>query len=351
MKGTLTRTCLLTVFSTVISSILPAQESVVGASEFGTEEVQFPQGWGDSVKNDVRFRWDFSMRGVHSAGVERTGFLNAVGADFHKVFSSASGDIGTLRLQGYALRADGLPATPPFFDSAHDWEWTYRFFDFNYTRYAPKGVNFRLGHFEVPYGLEQTQNTNGTLRDYFSKTNLGIKADWGVTVNGQLPDYEYEIGLSRGSGNLYRDLEENYIFAGRAGTPREENLSVGASFMTANLPAGDGFTRRDRVGLDAVWTLPMITVLAEANVGKNDADDLTTGMVEVNCTTPDEYGLAYAQLFQTDTEGDDKVWATLGTQRHVGDGFVLSAQWSVDLDALEGADRSEAFLFQLRYRF
>ena len=95
----------------------------------------------------------------------------------------------------------------------------------------------------------------------------------------------------------------------------------------------------------------MITVLAEANVGKNDAVDLTNGMVEVNCTTPDEYGLAYAQLLGSDTEGDEKFWSTRGMQRYLGDGVVFSAQWSTDLDALEGTDRSEAFMFQLRYRF
>ena len=100
------------------------------------DEVNSLFAWSDAVRNDVRFSWDLSTRSVHAAGVDRTGFLTAFGADIHKVFSSPAGDIGTLRLQGYALRADGLPMTPGFFDSAHDWEWTYRFFDFNYTRYA-----------------------------------------------------------------------------------------------------------------------------------------------------------------------------------------------------------------------
>ena len=354
MQYTISRIGLLTMVLAVTSLSIPAQDGVTDGWDSEIEGVLLPQSWTDGLDNDLRFRWDLSTRGVHSAGVERTGLISAIGGDLHKVFSSSTGDIGTLRMQGLALRADGLPATPPFFDSDHDWEWTYRFFDFNYTRYASKGVNFRLGHFEVPYGLEQTQSTNGTLRDYFSKTNLGLKADWGVSLNGGLSEYEYEIGLTRGSGNYYHDLEENYVFAGRAGTPRDENFAVGASFMKASLEdasAADGFTSRERFGLDAVWTLPRITVLAEANVGKNDADDLTNGMVEVNCTTPDEYGVAYAQLLGTDTEGDDKFWATLGMQRYLGDGVVFSAQWSTDLDALDGADRSEAFMFQLRYRF
>ena len=146
--------------------------------------------------NETRFSWDLSVRGIQEVhdpkpGAKKTGLLSAVGLDLHHVFSSSTGpDLGTLRLQGYALRAD-LPNNPPLFGDNH-WEWTDRISDFNFTRFSAKGVNVRLGHYQVPYGLEQTQSTYGTLRDYMSRTNLGIKADWGVTLNGQLPDYEYE---------------------------------------------------------------------------------------------------------------------------------------------------------------
>jgi hypothetical protein len=301
--------------------------------------------------DDTRFSWDYTLRSVHAAGVERTGLLSAVGADLFHVFpSSSGGDLGTLRLQGYALRADGLPATPGFFDDTHDWEWTYRIFDFNYTRFARDGVNIRLGHYQLPYGLEQTQSTYGTLRDYLSMSNMGIKADWGVTLNGQLTDYEYEVSLSRGSGRLYEDLDENYIVAGRIGTPREENFALGASFMSGRLPKG-GFAHRERIGVDAIWTLPAVTVLSELNFGKNGETDVASGLLEVNCTSAAETELAYVQLFGTDTEGDDKYWATVGALHHVGNGVTLSTQWKVDLDANDGKEPSEAFMLQLRYRF
>ena len=327
-----------------------AQEATDDDWDVRADEVSSLFAWSEELRNDVRFRWDLSSRAVHSAGVERTGLLTAFGADIHKVFSSPAGDIGTLRLQGYALRADGLPMTPPFFDSAHDWEWTYRFFDFNYTRYASEGVNLRVGHFEVPYGLEQPQSTNGTLRDYFSKTNLGIKADWGLSLNGQSSTHEYEVGLTRGSGNLYKDLEENYVFAGRVGTSREESLSLGASFMSARLAAG-GLARRERLGVDVVWSAPAATVLGELNVGSDEDVDITTGLFEVNVASPDERKLAYTQLLGTDSDGDDKYWLNLGALHNFGDGLTLSGQWQVDLDAREGSQRGEGFMVQLRCRF
>jgi hypothetical protein len=319
----------------------------------GEGQIEFMQTSGlVANSDDIRFSWDYSLRSVHAAGVERTGLLSAVGADLYYVIPSTDlrGDLGTLRLQGYALRADGLPATPGFFDDAHDWEWTYRIFDFNYTRFASRGVNIRMGHFEVPYGLEQTQQTNGTLQQYMSGINLGMKVDWGVSLNGQLTDYEYEVSLSRGSGPRYEDLDENYLVAGRIGTPREENFAVGASFMSGRLPAG-GFAHRERFGVDAIWTLPAATVLSELNFGKNGDTNVASGLLEVNVTNSDERELAYVQLIGTDTEGDDKYWATIGTRLYAGDGVTLSTQWKVDLDANEGEHPSEAFMLQLRYRF
>jgi len=353
MLTLLKRLALSSLAAATILSTSSAQEGQELSLE--GESVGDLAGWlePDFRENDTRYRLDLSVRSVHKAGVERTGLLSAVGLDLHHVYSSSTGpDLGTLRMQGFALRADGLPATPGFFEDNHDWEWTYRIFDFNYTRLSAKGVNFRLGHYEVPYGLEQTQTSNGTLRDYLSKTTVGIKADWGVALNGQLPNYEYEVSLSRGSGQTYRDLEENYLFAGRIGTPREDNLCVGASFMSGQLPLPmGGFIHKERVGIDAIWTLPIVTVLSEINFGKNAETDVASGMLEVNCTSSNEQELAYVQFLGTDTDGDDKYWATLGSLHHLGDGVSLSAQWKVDLDALEDDPRSEAFMFQLRYRF
>jgi len=316
--------------------------------------------------NETRFSWDLSVRGIQKVGAPQTDLLSAVGLDLHHVFSSSTGrDLGTLRLQGYALRAD-FPKNPPLFGDNH-WEWTDRIADFNYTRFSAKGVNVRLGHYQVPYGLEQTQSTYGTLRDYMSRTNLGIKADWGVTLNGQLPDYEYEVSLSRGSGQNYKDLEENYVFAGRLGTPREENLCVGTSFMSGRLPDvgpvgfvdlgdlgnfGGNFINKHRFGLDAIWSLPVVTVLSEVNFGENDATNVASAMLEVNCTSSNENELAYVQLFGSDDqEKGDEYWATLGGLVHLGGGVTLSAQYKVDLDAWRAPDRSETFMLQLRYRF
>jgi len=338
-----------------IAAVLALASPKVVAQDALTRDLQdheLTQAWASTLDtaNDTRFRWDFSLRVVHAAGVPRRGLLSAVGADFHKVFSTAAGDIGTLRLQGYALHADGLPSTPGIFDDAHDWEWTYRICDFNFTRFAASGFNLRIGHYEIPYGLEQTQNTNGTLRQYLSSANLGIKTDWGMTINAQRATHEFELSLSRGSGRYWKNIDRAYVLAGRVGTPREENFAIGASFMSSRLPS-DGLTRRERVGLDAIWTLPAVTLLAELNLGKNDTIDAASGLLELNCSTPDEGGTAFLQLLGTETDGDDKYWANLGAAKHLGAGVMLSTQWQVDLDALNGSEPSERIMFQLRYRF
>ena len=66
------------------------------------------------------------------------------------------------------------PKPPPFADGPNDWEFWHVSGDGRF--------NIKMGHFEMPYGIEHTINSNGTLRQF--STNLGTKVDWGVTFNG-----------------------------------------------------------------------------------------------------------------------------------------------------------------------
>ena len=79
--------------------------------------------------------------------------------------------------------------------------------------------------------------------------------------------------------------------------------------------------------------------------------DITNGLLEVNISSPDERKLAYTQLFGAEADGDDRYWATLGALHNLSDGLTISAQWQVDLDAVDGAERGESFALQLRCRF
>jgi len=103
----------------------------------------------------------------------------------------------------------------------------------------------------VPFGLEPQTNTHFTLYQVLSMQNLGMKKDWGVSLNGQLPKFDYEISLTRGSGielDIFHDGElttkrsagRNWAVAGRIGTPQEGNVSAGVSAFYGNVSMPSG---------------------------------------------------------------------------------------------------------------
>lgn len=161
----------------------------------------------DSLTDNARWAFDLSARGMYNNRANEWYSAFFMGLDLHKVFSGPDGDWGTLVLQPYVMRLDS-PAQPAFFEDHHDWELVYRIFNFNYTGLAGGKFNVRVGHFEIPFGLEHVVNTNGTLHDYMHGPNIGIKADWGVSLNGELETFDYEFSLTRGTGNEWssRDL-------------------------------------------------------------------------------------------------------------------------------------------------
>ncbi len=312
---------------------------LVGAAPLGRAQ----GGWLDNL----RWALDLSSRAVHATGMDGAGFQSVVGLDLHKVVSAPDGDIGTLVAQLYLTRVDGLPATPGVFDDSHDAQLIFRILNFNFTRWGGRGVNFRVGHYEVPYGLEQIQETNGTLRQYLSPANLGLKADWGVSLNGQLPRLEYEVGWSRGSGNEIHDVDGNYVVAGRVGVPREENLVLGLSALKAQMIGG---VERVRYGMDMRLALPRFEFLAEMSGGEDDDGSITNGLVELNTHSADERSMAWAQMRSLTAEPgtSDRVRSgVLGAAHRLSNGLTLSAQWTHEFED----DKEDLLLFQVRKRF
>ena len=313
----------------------------------------------DFMQDNLRFSVDLSARGIYDSEADTFSHIEAVGFDMHKVFSGLRGDIGTLLLQGYLTRINNLESHPPFFDDDNDWEFVFRIFNFNYKVLPQDRLNFRIGHFEIPFGLEHVINTNGTLRDYLHGQNLGVKADWGISVNGSLPLIEYEISASRGSGNAWESRGDPYVFAGRVGTHNNRNIVVGVSAME-----GDVYSRsspgevvdRNRVGLDLRWYLGRYGVFAEHSIGEDEGSDVKSSLVELNFTNSDAAWLSYVQYITVsrDTASGHQNRNTAlkaGIKWDWSRRWDVSAQVSHDINKSGGAPESNIFAAQIRYRF
>lgn len=332
-------------------------------------------------RKNLRFTADLYWRG--NVLDRADGFFQRGGAgiDMHKVFSGEKGDWGTAVLQVYITRITNQPNPAPFFESEDDWELEFRIFNFNYTGLSGSAVSFRVGHFELPYGLEQVINTNGTLRQYTPLKNLGQKLGWGATINGVLQRFNYEIGLTYGDELEFNHNSNQYTVSGRLGSPRDENWEAGVSaFYGRELPDAD---ERARIGFDGQYHFGQWSILGELSIGRDwDPErDVVNLLVEQDWHSRNESVLVYVQLrtsFQDPArtrkerirslerlrhtllpgppaplaeERDYGLTYALGVRWVPDSHWAYSAQLSQDIDAIGGTPRSTTLSFQLRYRF
>lgn len=313
-----------------------------------------PQQWSDNLRQTI----DLSFRPVYSGPTGNFGAVSVVGLDLLKTFTSKDGDWGVLTLQPYFTRIDNIDApNQTIFDDRHDFELVYRIFNFNFLGAKKGEPNFRIGHFELPFGLEHTNNTNGTLRDFTHLLNFGLDGDWGFSINGETTGIEYEAGLTRGSGNKFRSRSQPFILAGRVGTPTDEPIYIGVSAMHGEILQFDtagGTSRRTRVGIDGVWSDEKYVWLSELSAGFQDDDRVFTALLERDWYNEDETLLVYHQFvirgLGTDS-WDSEVRHSFGFRRQCNRHWAISGQVSHFFDRIEPASRGTVIQWQGRYRF
>ncbi len=314
-----------------------------------------PSAWAENL----RFAIDLSARPIYETKSDEFSHIEFIGFDLHKVFSGAKGDRGTLLLQGYLTRLNNRRMRPAFFDDKNDWEFVYRIFNYNHVLLPRGRLNLRVGHFEIPFGLEQPINTNGTLRDYMHGRNLGVKADWGATVNGEFPNFEYELAWSRGSGNEWENKGHPGVWSGRLGSTRENSVVAGISVFDGEVYVENqpDFTiERQRIGVDLQWYFQRYALMGELAYGEDENRKVVNGLLEFDVNAKDGAWLAYLQLLRFSVDTDLYGWehnlkSNLGVRYEPTNRWTLSAQWSRDLRAQQGVAKTNVIAGQLRYRF
>lgn len=323
-------------------------------SDLGLDE---DDGFLDRFRRNLRITVDIANRVSFPDSDGPNPAFHAIGVDAHKVFSNEQGDIGTLNFQLYLVRLNNMAKRPSFFEGPDDWELTARIMNFNYTGLPGEGLNIRVGHFEIPYGLEYTITTNGTLRQYTSGPNLGQKTGWGIGLNGQIGKFNYETGITFGDQMEWSNYDQ-YSFSGRIGTLPDRDLEYGWSWYYAeNNP---GVEKRFRTGIDALYHYGRWTSMGEFSYGydKGPDRDVMTGLVEQNYALSGDLLLLYAQIMYRgmDTDGDSLGWdnalsSNYGIRLEVNNRWALSAQISQVLEPFRGGEESTTATVQTRFRF
>lgn len=306
--------------------------------------------WSDNtnVAFDVSSRIDLDLK------AEKTKTNLFAGIDLIKVFSNNKGDWGTLLLQPYYKRTY-------YRSDLVDSDITYRNMNFNYTGLLQHKLNFRIGHFEIPYGLEQTISTNGTVLDYSHRQNLGLKADWGISANGIISSFEYEFAVMQGSGNDLSNNGQTHVYSGRVGRSYN-SVNLGLSAFSADLLAPmlpelatASVLSRNRYGVDIVWQTTWGNVLAEASIGKDNGKHIHNELIEFDWLSNEEELLLYLQL--SHFSADDIITKrSQGNRIAIGARFEPDQRWQWDMQYLAGTSRQleqadlKVFTVQLRYR-
>lgn len=287
---------------------------------------------------DVAGRLDVNTRDGSLTHVE------FVGIDLHKVVSTSKRDIGTLLIQLYGKGVDG------------DWKYTTRLLYFNYLASGGGGFNIRIGHILVPYGLNLPSRTPGSLRQYITGRDIGFKADWGASVNGVLPAWNYEISLTRGSGVDFKSHDSPYLVSGRVGSSFGRPLVAGLSALYGDVLGKQGVVRKARVGADVRWLGGPVDVRAEVSYGSDDrTTDVLNTFGEISWWSPEESFMAYVQgrFFMTKPANDwqETSYLTVGARIHVLRHIWLSADYRYGFTRDSRAQKPDVFRAQLRYRF
>ena len=299
------------------------------------------------LADNLRVATDMSVRAIDTDG--HLWSQSALGLDVHKVFSNERGDIGTLVFQPYLVRIDDAPFVPALFDDGHDQALQWRIANFNYTGIGRGRFNLRVGHFELPFGLEQVVQTNGTIYQ-MNATAHGLKADWGVSANGRLPGIEYEIAYMRGGGNDFGTDANGYVVA-RVGLRRENPWWIGLSGLDGEAETPASVVERRRIGVDVGWRLARgVTLMAEYVDGVEEAEDVRHTMTEIGWTSPRETTFLYAQLRRS--EFSDRPTDALARRVSIGTRYEPSSRWSASFELRRDVDAADVTgVLQFRYRW
>jgi hypothetical protein len=333
--------------------------SIALASEGSTpaaDVMQTTEEQGFNFWENGRIAFDFSSRiDAATEDGDLDGQL-AIGLDTYKVFSNKSGDIGVFIGQIYGVRLiDKERPFPYIFEEGDDWALQMRVIEFDYRQLSNGIFNIRVGHVFVPYGLRRDVNQTGTLRQLIMGPNLGFKVDFGVSVHGAHPFFEYEMGVYRGSGLEYHDDGDPYLVSGRVASSGQNNVIVGLSGLHGNMWTPKGIVERTRFGIDGQAFLGPVNLLTEISYGKNPKDtDILNGIFELGVPLLDGSIFTYGQgvMFMKTVEDTwkNKTGANAGVRWIPINDLFVELQYDEAFTAFGGDIPSSQVKAQIRFR-
>lgn len=236
---------------------------------------------------------EFNLAGFYSRRDARLGFQpvppqSSVGFEFfHKFSESPSG----------LLNPDVLDLYLQLLYEPDDGRLVVRFQDV-WMRFAEPAADLRvrLGHFDLPFGLNPITELRGQVLQPLTTLDLGFKKDWGIAVQGEWRGFAYETAATWGTGEELRRRRGRFLWSGRFGLPTYRDVQYGISLLYGAVSKGDAVTKEEtgllqrswRVGADLVYLYhePFTTFRGELIFGGDERTPVGGFLLELTQILP-----------------------------------------------------------------
>jgi len=311
--------------------------------------------------DDALFYKELNLIGGYSDRQKWVGksseLMNSLGFEYYRKFSNDYGDFLTADLQ-MRLAYDSREASSDAWGLEIHNAW---------LQYKLNSVNkVKLGHFDSPFGLEQVLDTHSTILQTLAPKNIGFKKDWGLALEGALPNFDYSAAMQIGSGmSIYRK-DGSFLATSRIGTPSGRNAQAGFSLMygkvlevmgMSTFPRGgllsDKAALKKRVGLDGQYLFGSYLLKAEVAYGSDEDKDVFGHLYEIDYTVPRLQNLQLELQYQAwrhdlSARGSDDSILTVGASYKLNSQVTLRAAMVHDFNLVEGQE-DDKILLQVYY--
>ncbi len=204
-------------------------------------------------RKELMFQFDSNQDGELAS-------RQSVGFEVLKKFSTATSTIAAIDFQARLVRRDGFQPVMNDIDGASRRGWAFEYHNlyadfYNLTKDVGR-VNFRVGHFYVPFGLNLQTDTHGTVLQLSNEDNFGFERDWYAGFWGRLNKHlNYDVYYLTGSGYDLKFRGQSGLGAVRLSLANRYSslygIEGGVSVMAGErLTMNDVPLRTRRIGID-----------------------------------------------------------------------------------------------------
>ncbi|MCH8330899.1 MAG: hypothetical protein IH946_05895 [Bacteroidetes bacterium] len=360
----------------IVYSVLPVSAQERSNSSFFSEE-------SFSFNKELISGGFWSDLNNHFSGKQSLGFETL------KSFKNKNGSWGSILIQfrlgrydRYYTMSNGMKMYSMHLPYENGWSFEFHDAYFKYTGNFKGKLKIKLGHFDVPFGLEENEDTHSQLTQLMSMRNLGVKKDYGLSLSGQLPHCDYNLAITNGSRYIPKNMG-SYIISSRIGSPSDQNLNVGISGMKGKVVDPMGVMRgmsmmnpmggdmddnmnsgmnsmtttwfgsetkpvfdileRWRIGIDASYLFRQFAFNGEITSGRDINQTVITGLGKIDMTISEKLSsstqIQYAYQDIDNPEFNEEVMIAFGISYRISHHITLMTLYEHDIQQLGTIDK------------